>query len=723
MADFGIEVRNGKFLLRTGESAYACGVNAAGYLVNLHWGGRIERIEDLPEADELHRQRHRAGFLAQATRQEYPGWSNDFYDEPALLVELADGTRQCALKYQNHEIQTAADRQDLIVTLADPDYPLQVRLHYRHYAAAEVLERWTEIVNAGPAPLVLRSAQSAAWRLPRRGRQAYRLTHLAGRWGAEGQISRQPVTQGKFVMESRTGLSTSFATPFFALDEGGADEAQGRVWFGTVEWSGNWKIAVERDGFEQVSVTGGLHDFDFAWPLGPGENFCTPVFVGGFTAGGFGAASRCLHRYQRRCLLPPVQADQVLPVIFNSWACLGVDLDEARILAAADRAAEVGAELFVIDDGWQAALGDWWADPQKFPRGLTPVIEQVRQRGMDFGLWVEIESFELKSRLYREHPDWAMRFAHREPQKKVRGDVNRTSYLLNFARPEVTEYFYQALSRLIRETGIKYLKLDMNCFVSDPGWPEAAPGTERTLWVKYVRNLHDLFARLNGEFPEVLLENCAAGGGRADLAMARCFGRINRSDNQDTLDVLQLHEGFTWLNLPKLAGGGCHISDAARGMNHRFNLPHKFMAYVGMTGSLSIGKNLPKCSPEELREFRAYTDLHKEIRHISHLGELYRLASHREEPYAAFASVSEDRREAVLFAFAHSIQMGYKVPNLRLPGLNPDWLYAITNLDAGPAGRSEQARRAMTGRALAELGIGVELLGDYDAKLLHFRAQ
>jgi len=698
-----IDEQNKKFLLRSGDSSYAFGVNASGILANLHWGGLVERLEDLPSHQEIEAYRHRHTRRASLDFQEYPAWGGEFYNEPSLKADFPGGVRTSLLKYASHSLAS----NTLSVTLRDSGYPLEVELRYTVYPDSSLLERQTVIRNLGDAVVTLRSALSACWHPPRTARP-WRLSHLAGRWGHECMVNRQNLAQSKILLENRSGLSTTFAHPFFALDDGRASEDDGRVWFGTLLWNGNWKIAVELDPYEQPCVSGGVSDFDFAWPLKPGETFETPPFLGGVSETGFGGASRALHTHQRRHIAAPVEAARTLPVLFNSWASMGIEVDEAKLLAVAEKAAEIGAELFVVDDGWQNALGDWWPDKAKFPDGLKPVVEKVKALGMDFGLWVEIESFETKSELFKQHPDWAMSFPGREPYVNYRGDIDRHAVMLNFARGDVAAYMLEALRRLVRETGIGYLKLDMNTLFTNPGW-DAAPEAERqTIWVKHARNITKVFGALKTEFPKLLIENCAAGGGRGDLSMDAIFGRINRSDNQDTLDALKLHEGFTWLHPSKMAGGACHISDGIYGINLR-RTPMKMQAYAGMLGSLAIGKNLPACSAEELAEIKNHVALHKRIRHIVQHGELYRLASLHETPYAAFEFVSQDKSEALLFAFGQGLQFGFAVPPFRLKGLSPEALYEVDG--AGPR----------SGRGLMELGVHVELLGDYAAQIVHLK--
>ncbi|HBE02455.1 MAG: hypothetical protein A2096_06015 [Spirochaetes bacterium GWF1_41_5] len=588
------------------------------------------------------------------------------------------------------------------------------------------MERRTVIKNKGHEFVKLESAMSACYHLPRTGR-SYRLSHLSGRWGAEYMIRRQFLTQGKILLENRTGISTTFAHPFFALDEGDSTEHSGCVWFGTLLWNGNWKFVIEQDPYEQICVTGGINDFDFSFPLKPGDSFETPAVLSGLSTAGFGGASRMLHSHQRRYIAPQGEASRSMPVLFSTWANMEWDVNEAKIFKVIDLAKKVGCELFVIDSGWQQKLGDWRPDKLRFPGGMKAVSDKVKNLGMDFGLWVEAESFETKSELYRKHPDWAMCYNGRKLCSNIRADAERRQvFLLNFARDEVAEYILGELRTLIRDYSLDFLKLDMNSYFNTPGWEDVPDEEQKTIWVKYAKNLLQVFAKLKTEFPSLLLENCAAGSGRSDLLMDSVFGRINRSDNQDTLDIIKMHEGFTWMHPSKLAGGACHISDAARNINLR-STPMKMQAYAGMMGSLSVGKKLGECPAEELAEIRAYLELYKRIRHIIRDGELFRISSFYDTPYAAFEFVSHDKTEALLFVFGHSMQFAFKVPPFKLKGLDAAKFYNIENHGENPqkngfTATPEQCTRR-SGQGLMELGIRVELLGDYDAQMIYFHTE
>lgn len=690
------------FLCSTRNMSYAFALSPSGVPVNLHWGGKIDRMEDLPPAEEISwfsrsHYHSRAGF----SRFEYSAYSPGFCYEPCVKLLSPD----CAL-----HLQYAGFRQEsgehLAVDLSDGGTGLRLRLHYMLYPEFDLLSRWTEVVNEGNAVVRFETLFSAVWVLPRG--KAPRLTTLQGEWGQEYRVRRAAVEPGERVLESRNGISGHAAVPFFAFDPGNADERSGEVRFGTLLWSGDWKFIVERDAFGETRVSGGLNNFDFELALAPGERFGTPAFLGGFTRGGFGEMTRLIHRYSAARIYPSNMARRVMPVVFNTYSCIrGAEVTERNVLELIPKAAEAGCELFIIDAGWQQNMGDWTIHPEKFPGGFRKIISTVRAHGMEFGLWVEFERVDSTSRIYREHPEWRVDDAHYS--------------LLNFARRDVLDYIHGVLRKLLAENDIVYLKMDLNRYLNIP-----EVESRREMRTKYMLNFYELMERLSGEFPDVFFENCASGSGRGDLAMDRFFARVNRSDNQDTLDVLDIQEGFSYLHFPKMAGGGCQISRSySYFFNHR-EIPLRFMAHAALMGWPSLGIPLHKSPPEELAECRGYFELNRKIRHIVAFGELYRLASHRENRYAAFEYVLPDKSEALLFVFGHALQFAEQLPNLRMEGLDPDAVYTVTRHGRHDTERDafcnveEPELRPVSGRGLAELGIRVGLDGDFDSRILHF---
>ncbi len=689
------------WLLATRDSAYALGVASNGALRHLYWGAPLWRVADVPVPAP---QRDLSSFDPRPMfeNEEYPGWGGARYYEPALKITAPDGDRDLVLVYQSHRIQ----QDELDITLKDIRDNIEVVLHYRVYPENGILARWSTITNRTAGPVTVESGQSAAWYLP--PGEGYELTYLTGRWAAETQINREPIHEGMKVLESRKGHTSHNINPWFAIDAGDAAEERGGVWFGALAWSGNWRITVEQTPYRQVRVTGGFNPFDFGYPLKPGESLETPEFFAGYSSGGYGGASRLLHRFEREKILPGGATSRLRPVLYNSWEATTFNVNEDGQKALADKAAKLGVELFVMDDGWfgkrnndRAGLGDWVVNPQKFPHGLKPLIDHVNQLGMDFGLWVEPEMVNADSDLYRAHPDWVINMAGR-PRTELRNQM-----ILNLARTEVREYIFGVLDKLASENNIRYFKWDMNRSFSEPGWPESAPGDRRKLWVEYVRNLYDIIDRLRKRHPKLEIESCSGGGGRVDLGILQRVDEVWTSDNTEAFDRLRIQEGFTQAYTPKVMSAW--VTDVPN-MNRR-STPLQYRFLVAMQGALGVGANLNKWSESDFATAAKLIALYKRVRATVQTGGLYRLFSPRTGDLTANQYVSADGRQAVLFAFRHSQQYNTAVPAIRLRGLDERALYQLESVD----GKLAERQRQLSGAWLMGAGLNVNLRGDYDS--------
>jgi len=688
--------------LEAGGISYVVGVNERNELQPIYWGKRLWRDDDLAAA---HSEREWASFdlSPTTTPAEYPGWGAGRYIEPCLKVTLPDGTRDLVLKYVAHRI----DGDSLEIDLKDASYDLAVTLYYRAFPELGVIRKHAVIYNRTKAGLTLESAQSGAWTLPRG--DGYRLTYLTGRWAGEWQINQEPIRPGMQVIESRRGNTSHQANPWFALDDGQANENHGRVWFGALGWSGNWRLSVEETSHQQVRVTGGLNPFDFSYPLAPGEHLETPPFYAGFTEGGFGEMSRVLHRFERTYVLPGGLTSRERPVLYNSWEATEFAVDEPGQKALADKAAKLGVERFVMDDGWfgarnndHAGLGDWTVNPKKFPHGLGPLIDHVNSLGMDFGIWVEPEMVNPDSDLYRKHPDWAMHFTDR-PRSEARNQLD-----LNMARNDVKEYIFGVLDKLLAENPkIAFLKWDMNRNFSEPGWPEVAPADERKLWVAYTRNVYEIIDRLRAKYPKLEIESCSGGGGRVDLGILTRTDEVWTSDNTDAFDRLRIQEGFSLAYAPKTMMAW--VTDVPN-FNGR-STPLEFRFLVAMMGSLGIGGNLNKWSDTDMAVATRMVALYKSIRKTVQEGRLYRLFSPRSDGFSATQYVAEDGRQAVLFGFRTAQHFGYPPPVVCLAGLDEKAVYRVKPLDNKLVEKIETA----SGAYLMNHGINLSLGGDYDS--------
>jgi alpha-galactosidase len=491
------------------------------------------------------------------------------------------------------------------------------------------------------------------------------------------------------VIESRRGSTGHQANPWFAIQAGDhPDENSGEVWFGALAWSGSWRITVEQDQLDAVRVTGGFNPFDFGYVLQPGQALESPVFYGGYSAHGLGGASRLLHHYEIAHVLPhragegDTAAPKPRPVIYNSWEATEFRVSEQGQIAMAEKAAALGVDRFVMDDGWfgqrkddHAGLGDWYVNPQKFPNGLKPLIDKVHSLGMDFGIWVEPEMVNPDSDLYRAHPDWVLNFPER-PRSEQRNQL-----VLNLARPDVRDYILGFLDKLLTENDIAFLKWDYNRNWSEPGWDQLPPVEQKKVYVEFTRNLYAILAELNKRHPKVELESCSGGGGRVDLGILKYADEVWPSDNTDPFDRLTQQDGFTYAYTPQVMMAW--VTDSPHnleGQRRVTSLQYRMLS--SMQGSLGIGANITKWNDEEMATAKRLIASYHQVQATIVQGDLYRLISPRNgSEFSATQTVNRDKSQSVVFAFIHSTQEGRGFPRLKLEGLDPKGNYALTAIE------------------------------------------
>ncbi len=650
------------WLLETDSTGYAIGLNSAGQLVNSYWGKRLPAPTDYPAPLDGFPWASFTG-APHLAREEYPVYGGYKFTEPCLIAILPDGVRNLELRFESAAL---VDDSALDVHFVDTYYPLRVTLHYRVHTAYDLVERSATISNTGAEPIQLERILSAMWHLP--VGDEYRLTHLTGRWLDEMHIRREPLTHGVKVLESRRLTTSHHHNPWFAVDRGAADESQGEIWFGALAWSGNWKLTAEVTDFASTRIGIGLNDWDFEWRLESGQSFGTPSSYAGYTDQGFGGASRRLHDFVRETILPHGQTPH--KILYNSWEATLFNVDEPSQARLAELAAQMGVELFVMDDGWfngrnsdNAGLGDWWPDAAKFPNGLQPLIERVNALGMDFGLWVEPEMVNPNSDLYRAHPDWILHFPNRTRTEA------RQQLILNLARTDVQDYLFGQLDKILSENNIAFIKWDMNRNASEPGWP-SAEGDPREVWVRYVEGVYKLWGKLRERHPNMIWQSCSGGGGRADLGILRLADQIWVSDNTEATARLAIQEGFSLVFPPNTMEAW--VTDAGRD-----RVPLKFRFHVSMCGSLGVGGNLIEWSERERADAADLIADYKAVRHIIQFGDLYRLRSAQDNPFSAVQYVSKDKSEGVLFAFRTHIPEPVMLPMIYPRGLDPETQYKI----------------------------------------------
>jgi alpha-galactosidase len=692
------------FRMDAAQVSYVLGLNEAGELQTLYWGKRLPKSDRFSAAKQPGASAFETPVAT--TPQEFVGWGGGLFVEPDLKITFPDGNRDLVLKYASHSV----DGNRLFIVMKDIQLEVYVTLEYELDAETGILRRSATIENRTKGSFTIEQVASGTWNLPRG--TDYRLRYLTGRWAAEFNVQQQLVRPGKTVLESRRGTTGAQNNPWFAIDRAGENDPEhGDVWFGALGWSGSWQITVEQDQLQQVRVTGGMNAFDFSYVLKSGERFQTPYFYGGYSEEGIGGASRLMHSLEVDSILPHHPTPKLRPVLYNSWEATAFDVDEAGQLALADKAANLGIERFVMDDGWfgerkndHAGLGDWWVNRQKFPHGLKPLIDKLHSLNMDFGLWVEPEMVNPDSELYRKHPDWVLNFPGR-PRTEGRNQL-----VLNLARPDVRAYVFGFLDKLLNENDIAFLKWDYNRNWSEPGWPAVPPGEEKNVYVDFTRNFYSILAELRQKHPQVEIESCSGGGSRVDLGVMQYTDEVWPSDNTDGFDRLLIQNGFTYAYTP--GAMMAWVTDSPTWVNQRsLSLEYRFLS--SMQGSLGIGANLNKWTPEDSAKAKQMIAEYKQIRETVQRGALYRLISpEQNSEQSVTETVSRDGRQAVTFAFLHSSQELYPFPRIFLRGLQPDAVYSVKAF----AGRlAEDTPAQASGAYWMQHGIDVDLRGDFQA--------
>jgi alpha-galactosidase len=674
--------------LVTRSSVYRLAVNSAGNLQTVYYGNKLMQES-----------------AAGAQGAEIPVRGGYASATPLLEVIFPDGVRDIELEYKTYETAEMDGYPVLTTVQADRYYPLEVRSYIRVLPEYDLIEKWVEVINTGKKGTIkLENIQSGSVFLPK---DAYELTHYSGIWGREFTPQTTKLTQGTKTLQVKDFKSYG-SSSFMIRPEGEDHRYTGKVWFGTLCYSGNWRVDFEKFFNGSVQITGGMNFWDQEVNLKPGQSFASPHIMFGYTERGAEGVTLSLASYVREKLLPASHRDRLRPVLYNSWYATTFNVNEEHQLALAKVAKELGVEMFVIDDGWfkgrvndKAGLGDWTVDKNKFPNGLKPMIEKINAMGLDFGIWIEPEMVNPNSDLYRAHPDWVFHFPNRGRHE------GRNQLMLNLAREDVYQYLYRYFHDLLKENNIRFIKWDMNKSLTDPGFPSAPADGQRAVRIKYVENLYRLVETLRKEFPEVWFENCSSGGGRVDPAMMSRFDFNWASDNTDPVDRIFIQDSYL-----TLFPANTMISWVTREDWHRQDPSLEYKFDVCMAGVLGVGYDITQWDDRQKKIATEKIAQYKTVRETVQKGDLFRIVSPYEENRSVLQYVNKNKKEAVIFAYnmaeypVNSIEETQRTPLVRLRGLLPGEKYRI-----------EGVKGTFTGQFLMEVGIGLPLTGAYKSKI------
>ena len=532
-------------------------------------------------------------------------------------------------------------------------------------ARTGVLRIRSTLTNYGATPLNVSDMMTACLPVPDGMTDIIGFT---GRWTQEFTQERVARNAATYLRENRSGRTSHFSYPAILLAATDTNESTGDVYGFHLAFSGNHCIRVDSltDGRGLVSLGALLLPGEVR--LAPGETYASPEIVAAYSGQGLSKLSRKFHDHVRTKLLSPEMRAKPRPVHYNTWEAVYFDHDVEKLKELATRAAEIGVERFVLDDGWfggrrhdRAGLGDWTVSRDVYPDGLGPLVDHVTGLGMEFGLWFEPEMVNPDSDLYRAHPDWVLGL------EGVEQIPFRSQLALDISRPEVADYLFHAIDAILRDHDISYIKWDMNRDLSHPGDSSGVPRA-----FAQVGALYALLDRVRDAHPHVEIESCSSGGARADMGVLAHSDRVWTSDSNDALDRQVIQRGASFF-LP-LEVLGCHVGPAKCHVTGR-RLSMEMRAATALMGHMGLELNLLTERTADLDVLKNAIDLHKKHRALLHNGDVFRLDSAPQ--LIASGVIARDKSEAI-YSVAYVASDAKVLPGrFQFTGLDPQRSYRL----------------------------------------------
>ena len=711
------------FTLQTKRTTYQMKAGDYGILLHLYYGARVE---DCTMDYLLHRKDvgfsgnpYEAGedrtFSLDTLPQEFPSYGVGDYRNNCVGVCQADGTRAADFRYVSWEIREGAHKipglpclfdedetaETLVIFLEDAASSLKLELYYVVFADRDVIARSARITNGGKEAVRLEKMMSACLELPNGSWEAI---HFHGRHAMERRLERLPLMHGTMEVGSRRGTSSHQHNPGVILCSPDATEEHGGCYGLSLIYSGSFSMEIEMDQMDSVRAVCGINPEFFEYRLEPGEAFDTPQLMMTYSGSGLGRMSANFHSIIRHNLCRGKYKFARRSVLINNWEATYFDFNEEKILSIARQASELGIEMLVLDDGWfgsrdsdNAGLGDWFVNTDKLKGGLTDLVTGINGLGMKFGIWIEPEMVNEDSRLYREHPDWALTIPGRKPCR------SRNQLVLDMSRSEVRDYVFDSIAAVLKSANVEYVKWDMNRSICDVYSAVLPKERQGEVYHRYVLGIYDLMERFTSSFPNILFEGCSGGGGRFDPAILYYSPQIWGSDDTDGIERLEIQYGTSFFY--PISAVGSHVSAIPNHQTGR-RTPLATRGVVAMAGSFGYEMDLNLLTEDEKEAVKAQVEDYKKYYDLIHNGDYYRLTSPQgDSGFTAWQFVSGDKTRTLLNLVITHVRANAPDLWFKLRGLDPEKRY-----------RLEENGRIYSGSALMNAGISIPMImGDYPA--------
>ncbi len=647
----------------------------------------------------------------------YPTFGTDNLFEPAIRMTHNDGNPSLELFYVSHQVVRKDDNvTETTILLKDPQYPVEVGLHYKAYYREDVIEQWTEIVHREKNPVMLYNYASSMLHFDA---AHYWLTQFHGDWAKEARIQESELTSGTQVIDSKLGARTDmYQTPVFMLSlDGKSGENSGNLIAGTIAWSGNFRLAFELDNKNSLRISSGINPFASEYSLEPGKPFTTPSFIYTYSGSGKGLASRNLHAWARKYGIKDGEKSRL--TLLNNWETTYFNFDEPKLAGMFEDAKTLGVDMFLLDDGWfgnkyprsgsTSGLGDWQPTKTKLPNGLGYLMQQADRTGVKFGIWIEPEMVNPKSELYEKHPDWVLKLPNR-PE-----NYYRTQLVLDLCNPAVQDFVFRVVDDIMQTgKGVAFFKWDCNRMMTS-AYSVYLKNQQSHLFIEYTKGLYKALDRIRAKYPDLPMMLCSGGGGRTDYGLLRYFTEFWASDNTDPVNRVYIQWGYSQF-FPALSICN-HVTSWG-------NQSIKFKTDVAMMGKLGFDINVKDLKDNELKYCQSAVANYKRLSPVIWQGDQYRLVSPYEDSRAVVMYVNAAKTKSVLFSYTlHPLYDPLYGP-VRLEGLDPQKKYRVEEINLMPGGKKsvDESGNTYTGEYLMKVGLRVSSAGNETSVVLEITA-
>ena len=645
-------------------------------------------------------------------QEAYPAYGTHCDQPFASLVKQHDGDNAVKLVVESVSEKKEGNITTLSLLLRDVAHPtLAVKLNYSAYSDCDIIKMNAEYINEGKKPVVLQKYMSAV--LPIQSDNCV-LLHLDGVNKSECNENIEPLSNGVRVIATQAGTQIAkYNNASFMLGlDGRLDETNCPVIAGSLVWTGNFHFE-----FHNTLLTasptlfmGGINPAASDYTLMGKKSLATPEMVFTYTNNGKGEATRTFHRWARHHQL--LDGTKEREVLLNSWEGVHFDTTPESLQGMVTDFANLGGEMFVVDDGWfgpkyprnndKTSLGDWGIAKSKLPNGIRPLIDLTHKNGMKFGIWIEPEMVNLKSELYEKHPDWVLRHPDFEPSYGRGGG----QMLLDLTNPKVQDFVFGVVDDILTENpDVYYIKWDNNMGMHNASSQYLPKALQSNLQVDFTLALESILKRIRAKYPKVVIQLCASGGTRLNYGFMPYFQEMWTSDQTDAFHRIQIQWGA--LNFYPSNMLAAHVGSSYSKYTQRL-IPIKFRFDVASMCRLGMEMVPAKLNPAEREYAKRAIEEYKNIRPVVQQGDLYRLISPYEgdKNTTALMYVNEAKNKAVLFAYRHLIRENLSQPIIRLQGLNPNAKYVIR--EVAPEFLNKPVKisgKTISGKMLMEEGI------------------